>query len=226
MAKPGVPTGTMEITIKGPMDANGNSRKFSELAHKFGGLEINVSAEEYRKLAKEFDVGLNAADAEPEEKKTEGEEMPDAVWGAMCKDPDAKEFVRIHSQILNGGMEQLVGNERDDVNAVKYMVREASHFVKKYAPETFISWKEVMDDYDMSESPSYRDRHGDRQSNDELRDEWNENDSKYYEVQPALETELAKNYKSDGEESALTGLESVPTKKQVLHSIFRRMGGR
>jgi len=68
------------IIIKGPIDVNGNKRMFHIIASyegtdvlqarreplKGGGIftEVNVDAEEYRRLAKLHDIPLNAEDAE------------------------------------------------------------------------------------------------------------------------------------------------------------------
>lgn len=59
------------LTIKGPRDINGNRREFEFDTRLYvlaanSNEKINVTPAEYRRLAKLFDIGLNAADADEE----------------------------------------------------------------------------------------------------------------------------------------------------------------
>lgn len=126
--------------------------------------------------------------------KEEAKGISDAKWNAMIKDPAAKEFVRIHSQILNGGMEQLVSNERG-VEAVKYQLREAKDFVKANAPEHAVEFAEIVDEYDLSTNPESRDSNGNMQYDEKIAEAWDSIDTKYYDFYEKMEAEMDKKYK-------------------------------
>ena len=145
------------------------------------------------------------------------EEISDEVWDAMTKDPEAKEFIRIHSQILNGGMSQLVENEDNDVNVVRYLLRNAKEFVREYAPNSYPEFKRIVDQYDLSKPEVYMDRWGNWQTDEDISEQWDKVDKLYYDFYEKMEDEIEANYRK------AKGLgESVG--KAINESIFQYEG--
>lgn len=132
-------------------------------------------------------------------KVNESNGFSDDAWDKLIKEPQAKEFVRVHSQILNGGFSQLFGNERNDKGRVKYLVEEARYFVRQFAPQHSVDFNEIMDEYvEVFDEIDQHGPHGYGKTRDEDLEEadkkWDAIDSKYYAFYKDMEDAIEKNY--------------------------------
>lgn len=75
-------------------------------------------------------------------KKLTKEQRIDKIWDALIKNPNAKEFVRVLSQIQNGGVSQLYQN--DDINGATFQMSESIFFVNLMSPRYKNRWKKDM----------------------------------------------------------------------------------
>lgn len=125
-------------------------------------------------------------------------DFDDEVWDKMIEDAEAKEFTRMHSQVLNGGFEQLWSNEKESAGRVEYILDEAHDFVKKYAPNSAEKFAEIITKaMNIIEDAPKMDRETgryDEEAYNIFMDELDEVDDEYYDFYKSMEKEMEANY--------------------------------
>jgi hypothetical protein len=114
------------------------------------------------------------------------EGFSDKGWDKVASSAEAKEFARLHSEILNGGMEQMLNNNGKNPGLVGHFIEEAKKFVNQYAPENAGMFDKIMKMYFTTMTKGGTD----------IESQLDDIDSLYYEVSDKLEEEIEKNFKS------------------------------